>query len=614
MCGIAGIISKNQQLTTIHRMQPAVRCLQHRGPDGTGTWTNPEHTIILGHRRLSIIDLSSAGAQPMAYAGRYSIVHNGELYNYLELKQLLEQKGYRFNSSSDTEVIVAAYDAYGTDCLNRFDGMFAFAIWDQQAQKLFAAKDRFGEKPFFFYFDEEQLLFASEIKALHQLGVPKEVNYALLYNFLTIGYTTNPADPQETFYQHIYKLPASSFLIYDLASHTLEQERYGQIFPETDTVITEESAIEKFTYLLKESIKKRMRSDVAIGTSLSGGLDSSTIVAFCSKLQSDQYSHKCFTAAFPGFERDEQRYAATVARQFHLDQIMVETSSDDLIALMDKVMLQQEEPVGSASVLAQYRVYEAAKQHGVTVLLDGQGADEILAGYHKYYKWYWQELYRGKKLGKSKELEQARAIGIKDSFGLRNKAAALLPEFAAGMLQSKKAREAFRHPDLNRDFAFAHKRSSYYSTPVSFDLNGVLYYNTFVNGLEELLRYADRNSMAHATEVRLPFLNHDLVHFLFTLPPHLKIHNGWTKWLLRQTVKDMLPEEIVWRKDKTGFEPPQKQWMSRPQVIEAIQAAKKKLAEHGVLNAAALSQKIKPHDAHAAESWEWRYWTASYLF
>ena len=474
MCGIAGVISKNHCLTAAPRMQQAIRCLQHRGPDGEGVWTNPEHTAILGHQRLSIIDLSSAASQPMGYADRDYIVHNGELYNYLELKQELQQKGYRFHNQSDTEVILAAYDAFGTACLDRFDGMFAFAIWDQQAQKLFAARDRFGEKPFFFFYDEEQFLFASEIKSLHALGVPKEVNLSLLYNFLTIGYTGNPSDPQETFYQQVYKLPASSFLVYDLTSNVLQLEKYDQIFPEPDLNITEKTAIEKFSHLLTESIKKRMRSDVAIGTSLSGGLDSSTIVALSSQLHASQDSHKCFTAIFSGFERDESAFAAAVASRFHLEQIQVETGMSNLVQLMDKVMLYQEEPVGSASVLSQYKVYAAAKQQGVTVLLDGQGADETLAGYHKYYKWYWQELYRSKKLVKSKELELSKAIGVQETFDIRNKAAAVLPEFAASMLQSKKARQAFHHPHLNRDFAFAHKRNLYYSTPVSFHLNGAL--------------------------------------------------------------------------------------------------------------------------------------------
>jgi asparagine synthase (glutamine-hydrolysing) len=205
-------------------------------------------------------------------------------------------------------------------------------------------------------------------------------------------------------------------------------------------------------------------------------------------------------------------------------------------------------------------------------------------------------------------------LGIKESFRFKNKIAALFPDFAAGILQTKKAKKAFRHPDLNRDFAFSNKRNFYYTTPTSFDLNGALYYNSFVNGLEELLRLADRNSMAHAVEVRLPFLDHSLVEFLFSLPSNLKIHNGWTKWLLRKSVEDVLPTEIVWRKDKVGFEPPQKLWMGDKSVQDAIVEGKRKLAQHHVLNNSAPAKKIKPHEAYAAHDWDWKYWSASYLF
>lgn len=613
MCGIAGIVSKNSQLVSKQRLQSATQCLRHRGPEAEGIWINDECTTALGHLRLSIIDLSEKAAQPMHYLNRYSIVHNGELYNYIELKQQLQQKGYFFKSDSDTEVIVAAYDAYKENCLQKFDGMFAFAIWDEKEKKLFAARDRFGEKPFFFFNDEEQFLFASETKSFWNLGVEKKVNNALLYNFLTIGYTSNPSDPKETFFENIYKLPAASFLMYALEKNEVQIEKYWQIYPEEKN-ISEQEAIEKFQYLFNESIRKRLRSDVNIGTSLSGGLDSSSIVAFCHKQSSDRYTHKCFTASFKGFDRDELQYAEKVAKQFGLEHFIVEIKENEIADLMSEVMLHQEEPIGSASVLAQYKVFQTAKQNGVTVLLDGQGADEILAGYTKYYKWFWQELYRNKELKKKKELNAARELGIHESFGLKNKIAAMYPEFAAGILQTQKSKKAFSHPDLDRDFAFSNKQNSYYATPTQFDLNGALFFDMFINGLEELLRFADRNSMAHAVEVRLPFLSHKLVEFLFSLPAEFKIHNGWTKWLLRKSVEDKLPEEIVWRKDKIGFEPPQKKWMENKHVQESIENGKRKLTQHHVLKTAALTKKTKPHDSYAAHGWDWKYWSASFLF
>jgi asparagine synthase (glutamine-hydrolysing) len=613
MCGIAGILSTNSQLVSREGIQSATKCLRHRGPDAEAVWINNEQTVALGHLRLSIIDLSKEAAQPMHYLDRYTIIHNGELYNYIELREELRKSGYRFRSESDTEVIVAAYDHWGTGSVQHFDGMFAFAIWDEKEKKLFAARDRFGEKPLHFYYDDEQLLFASEIKSLWSMGVTKVVNGAMLYNFLSIGYTTNPSDSSETFYRNINKLPAASFFTYYSSAHQLQVENYWQIYPEIQK-ISEQDAIGQFRHLFSQSIQRRLRSDVNIGTSLSGGLDSSSIVAFCDKEVSDRYTHKCFTASFETFEKDELKYADIVAKQFGLEHFVTTIKPNEAATLMHEVMRHQDEPIGSASVLAQYKVFQLAKQNSLTVLLDGQGADEVLAGYHKYFKWYWQELYKDKKLKSSKEIQAANQLGIHEPFGLKERVAALFPEFAAGILQTRKAKRACQHPDLDPDYAFSNKQSFHYATPAMFDLNGALYYNTFVNGLEELLRFADRNSMAHGVEVRLPFLSHQLVEFVFSLPSGLKIQNGWTKWLLRKSVEDSLPKEIAWRKDKVGFEPPQKQWMQESSVQEAIQEGKRILVDQKILRPSVLNKKIQPHNAYAAENRDWKYWSASYLF
>lgn len=610
MCGITGVVSKNKSKTNLTVLKKATAVLQHRGPDNEGLYTNEAGTVALGHRRLCVLDLSAAAAQPLSYAGRYHLVYNGELYNYLELKKELEKEGCAFQTESDSEVLLAAYARHGKDCLQQFEGAFAFAIWDEKEQMLFAARDRFGEKPFYFFQDEESFCFASEMKALWQMDIRKEVNRSMLYNFLTIGYTTNPADPFETFYTNIHKLPAAHSLTYSLLRNEVATEPYWQTYVDVNTTVTETEALEEFESLFQESIHKRLRSDVPIGTSLSGGLDSSAIVAFCAAEKASQYNHNCFTASFAGFEKDETAHAALVAEKFNLHHHTTTIESGEVVSLMRKVAAQQEEPFLSASVPAQYKVFELAKQHGTTVLLDGQGADEILAGYHKYYKWWWQELYRQKRLHKSGERKAAQALGSGESFGFKNRLASLLPEFSASLLQSRKAKKAFQHPDLNRDFAFENKRHLYYSTPASFDLNGALYYNTFVNGLEELLRFADRNSMAHGIEVRLPFLQHRLVEFLFTLPPQFKIHQGWTKWLLRKAVENKLPNEIVWRKDKIGYEPPQKQWMQNKDIQAAIAEARKKLVKEKILAASVLNKPVLPKAAHAAESYDWRYWSA----
>ena len=613
MCGIAGIASRNPELISPRRIESGTSCLKHRGPESQQIYINQEQTISLGHSRLCIIDLNKEASQPMHYLDRYTIIHNGELYNYIELRQQLKNKGYSFNTSSDTEVIAAAYAEWGSECLQQFEGMFAFAIWDQEEMTLFIARDRFGEKPVYFFYDDEQFAFGSEMKTLWSFGLEKEVNMSMLYNFITIGYTSNPADPEETFYLNISKLPAASFIIFKVRSHELLVEKYWNIYPEEDNTITVAKAIETFEHLFESSVKKRLRSDVPVGTSLSGGLDSSAIVAFCSHQPPEQYSHKCFTAVFKGFEKNEFEYASLVASQFSLELHPVEIDQSNIASLMEEVMHFQEEPFSSGSVLAQYKVYQEAKRNGVTVLMDGQGADEVLGGYHKYYKWYWQQLFRNRKLKKSNEINEARKLGVEEPFDFKNKLAAILPEFSAGMLQSKKAKAAFHHQGLNRDFAFSHKRELYYSTPTRFDLNGVLYFNSFVYGLEELLRLADRNSMAHGTEVRLPYLDHRLVEFLFTLPPQFKIRNGWTKWLLRNAVQKKLPASVVWRKDKIGFEPPQELWMKQKRVQDAIMEGKQKLVRNGILDQSVL-KKIQPHTAYAAEGVDWKYWSSSYLF
>ncbi|MFL5774527.1 MAG: asparagine synthase (glutamine-hydrolyzing) [Flavisolibacter sp.] len=612
MCGIAGIVGKDLHLDDRMKVSAAIHCLQHRGPDSVGIWKSKDNDVIVGHRRLSIIDLSSAASQPMQYMGRYTIIHNGEIYNYIELKHELQHKGYQFHSESDTEVIAAAYDAWRDAAVQKFDGMFACAIWDEKEKTAFIARDRMGEKPLFFFYDKNQLLFASELKALWEMGAPKEVNRSMLYNFLTIGYTSNPGEPQETFYNNLHKLPAASFLRFQLNSEP-EVNRYWHVDPEIKKPIGTGEALEQFRELFTDSIKKRLRSDVPVGTSLSGGLDSSSIIAFCEKYGGDRYSHTCFTASFPGYEKDESSYADLVAEKFNLTVNHVSVDEDQVVSLMDRVMQNQQEPISSGSALAQFRVYEKAAQSGIKVLLDGQGADELLGGYHKYFKWYWQELFRAKRSEASREISAAERNGITEKFTLKNKLAAVMPQFSSAVWQGLKTRSAFRHSDLDRKFAFENKASFYHVMPASFDLDGALYFDSFVIGLEELLRLADRNSMAHGAEVRLPFLSHQLVEFLFTLPSEMKIRNGWTKWLLRETVKGQLPEEITWRKDKIGFQPPQKKWMQQPDVKEAISQSKKILADEGILNRKAI-QKIQPHESYAAENMDWKYWSASFMF
>ncbi|MBL7741710.1 MAG: asparagine synthase (glutamine-hydrolyzing) [Chitinophagaceae bacterium] len=613
MCGIAGIIQTDPRSFNTGHIKNMTDSLSHRGPDGEGIWQNVSGHVLLGHRRLAIIDTSDAAAQPMHYLDRYTIIHNGEIYNYLELKEDLQKKGYSFRTSSDTEVILAAFDHYYDECIEHFDGMFAFAIWDEEEQELFAARDRFGEKPFYYLFNGQDFVFASEMKALWSAGIVRKPNLQMLFNFITIGYTDNPQRPEETFFENVLKLPAASRLYYTPASGELTIEKYWDLdLSVQHQKITDKEATEQFRHLFSSSVKRRLRSDVPVGMSLSGGLDSSSIAATASTLITSNASLTSFTAIFPGFEKDESAFASLMARNVNLPHQTAEISVNDFVHDWEKFLYYQEEPFGSASAYAQYKVYELAKQHHVKVLLDGQGADETLAGYNKYYKWYWQELFRKRKLTRSKELPAARDMGVSEKFTYKNIIAALFPDIASVILEKQYLARAVRHEDLTHDFIHLQSKEAYYSTPDTFDLNGALYFNTSIHGLEELLRLADRNSMAHGREVRLPFLQHELVEFVFSLPAQFKIRNGRTKWVLRQSMKDNLPQEIVFRKDKTGFEPPQKEWMKGTPVQEMIQEAKRKLVNERILKPGVLNKPVSPHSSHEADAYDWRYLASAF--
>ena len=591
--------------------------LSHRGPEGEGYWQNASGHVLFGHRRLSILDLTEAAAQPFHYLDRYTIVHNGEIYNYVELREQLEKKGYRFRTQTDTEVLVAAYDHWKEDCMQQFDGMFAFGIWDEKENTFFAARDRFGEKPFHYIHDDklQTFLFASEIKALWAIGLGTSLNKKMLFNFLTIGYTDNPNQPDETFYDDVKKLPAASFIkVRVQPALTIDIEKYWDI--EVDYQYesgSDDEAVEKFSELFRTSISRRLRSDVPLGTSLSGGLDSSSIVAGICDLQNLQatgmrhHGLKTFSAIFPGFEKNEEKYIDEVVSHFSLQSFKTTIADNEIPTLFEKIIKQQDEPFGSASTLPQSMVFQLAKQHNVKVLLDGQGADEILAGYHKYYKWYWQELFLKRKLMSSEEIKQARQLGVTEKFGVKNIIASLFPDFASVVLEKQYLLHALRQEDLTKEFVRWQSKEAYYATPAMFSLNGVLYFNTCVHGLEELLRFADRNSMAHGREVRLPFLNHDLVEFLFSLPPHFKIRQGRTKWLLRKSIDKVLPASIAWRQDKIGLEPPQLSWMQLPSMLTMIQEAKSKLVKEKVLKPGVMNKKIRPTNAYEKDNYDWKY-------
>jgi asparagine synthase (glutamine-hydrolysing) len=616
MCGIAGILSTSSNIIDEVHLKKMTHAIAHRGPDGEAIWANEKGTVLFGHRRLSIIDLSEAAAQPMHYLNRYSIIHNGEIYNYIELKELLQGKGYHFNSKSDTEVILAAYDCWKEDCLKYFDGMFAFAIWDEKEQLFFAARDRFGEKPFYYYENGEYLFFASEMKALWAVGIEKNIEEKMLLNYLALGHVQNSADKEQTFFKDIYSLPPAHFFQYQPHTQKLSIKKYWRIDKEIKISISAADAIEKFNSLFSSSINKRLRSDVTVGTSLSGGLDSSSILSTILELKSRPGEIKTFSAVFPGFEKDESIYINQLTGQFNTPNFKTMPSADSLVNDFEKLCYHQEEPFQSSSIYAQFKVFELARQQQVKVLLDGQGADETLAGYHKYIQWYLQEVLSRHKLGATqKEKKALQKNNIAFSWGLRNYFAAFMPMHAAMQLEKNEYLKTIHQPDVSIEFLKLQRGKEWEGIhkPVVTKLNDILHYNTIEAGLEELLRYADRNSMAHGREVRLPFLDHKLVEFIFSLPPNLKIHEGWTKWLLRKAMDKKLPGDIVWRKDKIGYEPPQQTWMENKTLQEYIYEAKKKLVTSKILRPNVLNKKIEPKTAHADNNFDWRYLCAAQI-
>jgi asparagine synthase (glutamine-hydrolysing) len=613
MCGIAGILTRpNKQIASIY-LKKMTDALAHRGPDAESFWYNKASNVALGHRRLSIIDLSDNAMQPMHYLNRYTITFNGEIYNYPEIKSYLLNKGYSFFTQSDTEVILAAYDYWKQDCVQQFDGMFSFAIWDEVEQLFFAARDRFGEKPFFYFLDDTHFVFGSEMKALWAVGIAKNIDSKMLFNYITIGNVQNPLNKAQTFFEDIFSLAPGHYLTFNTNTFLLQIKKYYALQKELKTNLSEKECIEKLGNLFDTAVKRRMRSDVPIGTSLSGGLDSSSIIEQLSK---NNFFPKTFSAVFEGFKNDETDFINTICDKYKLQNFKVTPTENDLITQFEKLCYHQEEPFQSTSIFAQFKVFELAKKNDIKVLIDGQGADEILAGYNKYIHWYLQEVVSRNKISLAhKEKNALRKNNIPFLWNAKNYASAFLPAQVSIQLERKEYKKTLGNPFINKDFLqhIVGKEWEGIHKPLITKLNDILHYNVTQLGLEELLRYADRNSMANGVETRLPFLYHDLVEFIFLLPSHYKIHDGWTKWILRKMMENRLPDKIVWRKEKVGFEPPQQQWMQHKMIQEYMQEAKRKLVNTGILNKSVLDKSIVPMGAHENENFDWRYLCASQI-
>ena len=542
MCGIAGIIGTSPvQPDELRRMAD---CMRYRGPDDQGLYV--DGPVGLAHNRLSILDLSAAGHQPM-HSGPVVLVFNGEIYNYLELRaDLAREHGWEFSSHTDTEVILAAYRVWGRACVSRFRGMWAFALWDEQRQEVVLSRDRLGIKPLYYAWDGQRLLFASEIKAILAAGHRAAPNEEVLADFLVGGFLDHRED---TCFAGVRQLLPGHNAWLETASRRWATQPYYDLGA---AVAACTPTVEAFETALTESVALHLRSDVPVGTCLSGGLDSSTIAALAGPLYREASGRpmKAITA-LSGDVRDESAYAAQVVERVGLDWIRTAPSLDDFQTLLPRILWHQEQPTGGPSVVMQYAVMEAARDAEISVLLDGQGGDELLLGYERYYSYAFRSwLGRGQIGRAAREFALAgRHSGLSHATHLRY----------ALYFQSNAARRLFL------------KRRSRAVDPRWFDLAEPTIRSLGRSGgtlrdlqireltaaqLPHLLRFEDRNSMAHSIEARVPFVDHRVVEQAVALPPEAKIRDGYTKFALRQVAEPRLPASIAWRRTKIGFEAP----------------------------------------------------------
>lgn len=624
MCGIYGIWHLDGKPVDLSAVQAATTILRHRGPDDEGYLlintqsgktvhcggkdTNPqlglpnigqffgEHfDFVLGFRRLAILDLSTAGHQPMASTDRrFWIIHNGEVYNYLELRAELTGYGFRFHTGTDTEVILAAYQKWGQDCLSHLNGMWAFAIWQVEARKLFLARDRFGIKPLYYVDGNSRFCFASEIKALvGPHGIPFQPNDEVVFDYLAMGVLPSP-QMGTTFYSGVKGMPASHYLT--VTNHGRTLQRYWDIQPSGESGNLEPTrVVEEFGALFTDVVRLRLRADVPIGTCLSGGLDSSSIVGVVNRMM--QHEHG-ISAARPG--KHQKTFSAvyhadgTFNERQHIEVMAAHTgvhasftfpTAERLLTDLERLIWHQDEPFPGVSIFAQWCVMHLASERGVTVLLDGQGADEILAGYRPFGVYLAEKIREGQfrqALLDAKDIRIATELSAWSMLCLSILSIMLqLPSKILIPLQ-----RTFRQPlrifaplqrafsvrkgettqtCLNPSFVHAYKDRFYHRAIVLTDrsMSDFAYHAIFDSSLPYLLRYEDRNSMAFSIETRVPFLDYRLVDYTFGSAAPWRIHAGWTKWVLRKAMADVLPPAIAWRKDKVGFEMPEQDLLSK---------------------------------------------------
>lgn len=560
MCGIAGILAGLDavpvQDSQLWRMAGSLR---HRGPDAAGIWTDSR--LGFAHTRLSIIDLSPAANQPMADASkRYVIVHNGEIFNYVELRDELKDLGHAFRTHSDTEVILTAYRQWGADCLGRFNGMWAFAIWDTVRAELFAARDRAGEKPLYYVVRPDgTLLFASEVATLQALGLRVGVNPQAAFDFLTQG--TYGHLGASTFFDGVCQLPAAHMMRASAGAQP-SITPYWQLpaIAERDRLPYTPELRNRFRDVFVDAVRLRLRADVPVGATLSGGLDSSAVVGAINLLTECQDVH-LFTRQYPGTDHDETRYVEAVVARLHHPILHTVPETDELGEQILDVIDRQEEPFGDTSIVAHYELMRAARSCGIPVLLSGQGGDELLLGYPSMVHAYLAHLLAGGSLARALSEIGTWSEGQNQSVArtMMRIAPHTLPLMLRDDVRTLRVRQLARRvtPNLRRRVGFHRFQSD--ARRHSLDNYIAQVFTRFA--LPHLTHYDDRNAMTFAVEGRMPFLDYRLVELAFSVEYAAMFSGGYTKRLLRDSCADLLPELVRRRRDKVAFYTPLARWL-----------------------------------------------------
>lgn len=572
MCGIAGIFNfEHEALAQIERHVQIMNHLQiHRGPDGQSTWTHNKRHVALGHCRLSIIDLSPLGQQPMKDHQGNWIVFNGEIYNYLELRKELGEE--YFVSQSDTEVILLAYRRWGKDCVRRFRGMFAFALWDESKQELFCSRDRFGVKPFYYTIQNGTFYFASEIKALLPFISQISTDLDAFKDYLTFQLCLDG----KTLFKGVREIPPAHNLL--VARNGLKLERYWEVYYTPDFYHTDKFFEEKLRGLIEDSVKFHLRSDVAVGAYVSGGLDSSALASIAAKLRPNE-TLLGFTGKFSqnGPSYDESGYAVELCQNAGLELHEMDITADDFINNIENVIYHLDFPVAGPGSFSQYMVSRLAARHR-KVVFGGQGGDEIFGGYTRYLIAYFEQCIKGAINGTMSDgkfivtyqsiipnlvalknyvplLQEFWRDGLFDSMDQRyyrlvNRAPSLNKEIRWEALESYSSKETFKSIFNSQNVG----RDSYFDLMTNFD---------FKTLLPALLHVEDRMSMAHGLESRVPLLDHPLVEFSSSIPSNIKFKDGEMKSIYKRSIGQYLPPRILNRTDKMGFPTPIQEWFNK---------------------------------------------------